>query len=110
MITVRAFKPEEWPQYRSVRLRALKESPQAFGSTFEDAVNYPDETWKNRLEDLSVESDLALAAFDGDEAMGLAWGIVIAPSAGTTAVDTVAGPSTSPLRERQAQQTPNEII
>jgi hypothetical protein len=42
--------------------------------------------------------------------MGLAWGIVIAPSAGTTAVDTVAGPSTSPPRERQAQQTPNEII
>jgi GNAT superfamily N-acetyltransferase len=74
MITVRAFKPEEWPQYRNVRLRALKESPHAFGSTFEDAVKYPDETWKNRLQDLSIESDLALAAFDGDEAMGLAWG------------------------------------
>ena len=74
MITVRAFKPEEWPQYRDVRLRALQESPDAFGSTFEDAVKYPDAIWKNRLLDLSITSDLALAAFDGDEAMGLAWG------------------------------------
>jgi len=74
MITVRAFKPGEWLQYRDVRLRALQESPYAFGSTFEDAVKYPDEIWRNRLLDLSITSDLALAAFDGDEAVGLAWG------------------------------------
>lgn len=74
MLRVRAFKPEEWSQYRSVRLRVLKDSPDAFGSTYEMAVTYPDESWKNRLQDLSIKTDLALAAFDGDEAMSLAWG------------------------------------
>lgn len=61
MIIVRAFKPEEWSQYRRVRLSALKDAPDAFGTTFEEAEAYPDETWKNRLQDLNIKSDLALA-------------------------------------------------
>ncbi len=74
MITIRTFRPAEWPQYRSVRLMALQEAPYAFGSTYEEAVNYPDEMWKQRLALLDQKADLALGAFDGKQAVGLAWG------------------------------------
>jgi hypothetical protein len=42
-IEIITLKPEEWKQYRDLRLRALKEEPQAFGSTYEDISKHPDE-------------------------------------------------------------------
>ncbi len=42
---------EEWQQYRDLRLRALKEDPQAFSTTYADAVGFPDEMWRGRLLD-----------------------------------------------------------
>lgn len=50
-IEIISLKPEDWKQYRDLRLRALKEDPQAFGSTYEDSVKYSDEYWQQRLED-----------------------------------------------------------
>jgi hypothetical protein len=32
-ITVRTFAPNEWKTYRDLRLRALADAPDAFGST-----------------------------------------------------------------------------
>lgn len=46
-----SLKPEDWKQYRDLRLRALKEEPQAFGSTYADNSKHPDEYWQQRLED-----------------------------------------------------------
>lgn len=42
---------ENWQEYRKLRLRALKEDPQAFGSSYADSLNQPDEFWKRRLAD-----------------------------------------------------------
>jgi len=50
-IEIISLKPEDWKQYRDLRLKALKEEPQAFGSTYEDNCKHPDEYWKQRLED-----------------------------------------------------------
>jgi len=72
-ITIRPFIPSEWREYRDLRLRALKESPDAFGSTFEKSSLIPDSEWKARLERVSPHTDLPMAAMAGDEAVGLAW-------------------------------------
>lgn len=50
-IEIVSLLPEDWQQYRDLRLRALKEEPQAFGSTYEDNSKHPDEYWQQRLED-----------------------------------------------------------
>ena len=42
---------EEWQAYRDLRLRALREDPQAFSSTYATAMESPEETWKRRLEE-----------------------------------------------------------
>ncbi len=43
------LKPEEWKDYKSIRLEALKNDPQAFITSFENASKYTDEKWKDRL-------------------------------------------------------------
>ena len=40
---------EDWQAYRALRLRALKEDPLAFGSSFAGALELPEERWKARL-------------------------------------------------------------
>ena len=42
---------ERWPEYRELRLRALETDPQAFGQSWEEATNYPDDRWRQRLID-----------------------------------------------------------
>ncbi len=38
-----------WQQYKEVRLRALKEDPQAFGASYDDNAKYTEEEWRRRL-------------------------------------------------------------
>lgn len=52
-IEIVSLKPEEWQLYRDIRLKALKEEPQAFGSTYVDNSKRPDEFWMQRLDDAS---------------------------------------------------------
>jgi GNAT superfamily N-acetyltransferase len=73
-IVVRRFTASEWPEYRDLRLRALAESPDAFGSMFDREAKRSDDEWRNRLA-LAVRSDRELplvAVVDGD-GVGLAW-------------------------------------
>ena len=48
--TLRFLESHEWEAYRKVRLRALKDCPDAFGSTFEGEVQFSDDDWKARLQ------------------------------------------------------------
>ena len=48
-ITVRRFAPHEWRVYRELRLRALADSPDAFGSTYEREAARTDAEWEDRL-------------------------------------------------------------
>jgi GNAT superfamily N-acetyltransferase len=73
-IEVRTFDVTEWQEYRDMRLLALQDSPDAFGSTFEGSRIIPDKDWMIRLECVTPESDFpAKATLDGEFA-GLAWG------------------------------------
>ncbi len=47
-VTVRRLLEEEWRALRTLRLRALKSDPLAFGSTLATEEAYPDELWQSR--------------------------------------------------------------
>ena len=82
---IRSLVPEEWPRYREMRLRALEESPDAFGSTLESERLRPDEHWAERVRSgASSGCTLPLVAEKDGELVGLVWGR-IEPSAPETA-------------------------
>jgi ribosomal protein S18 acetylase RimI-like enzyme len=74
VIFVRRIGRDEWPAYRDVRLRALHESPDAFGSTFEIESVRPDHIWAARVSEASCSGDDApFFAVDEGKVFGLAW-------------------------------------
>ena len=48
-ITVRTLGEDEWEQYRSVRLNALEESPEAFVAGLSQEQAYDEEFWRTRM-------------------------------------------------------------
>lgn len=74
MIFVRPIRVNEWPEYRGIRLQALRDSPDAFGSTFEAEVLRTDADWSARIAaSISSGFDRALFAFNHDQLCGLVW-------------------------------------
>jgi len=59
-VEVRVLVPEDWEIWRDIRLRALLDSPDAFGSTYEREVRFTEEVWRSRLEDRDSVSVVAL--------------------------------------------------
>jgi ribosomal protein S18 acetylase RimI-like enzyme len=45
-VEVRRIVADEWRELRDVRLRALLEAPDAYGSTYEEGTGEPDDTWR----------------------------------------------------------------
>lgn len=64
------LRPDDWAVFREVRLRALADAPEAFGSRLADWVDAPEERWRARLE--AVELNV-VARHDG-EAVGMVSG------------------------------------
>jgi ribosomal protein S18 acetylase RimI-like enzyme len=74
-VAVRSFASHEWQTYRALRLRALADSPDLFGSTLERELAYPDALWSERLaRGASSETELPLVAEQHATPVGLAWG------------------------------------
>jgi GNAT superfamily N-acetyltransferase len=46
-VAVARIKPEEWALLRDMRLRALRDAPQAFGQTYENAAAEPELEWRS---------------------------------------------------------------
>ena len=77
MPIVRRFSAKEWRVYRDLRLRALADSPDAFGRTLAEEADRLDAEWARRLAS-GVDSDTSLpvlAEVQG-EPIGLAWGSI----------------------------------
>jgi len=73
--SIRTFALDEWRLYRDLRVRALADSPDAFGSTLAAEAGRPDAEWARRLAssaDLRVSRPLVAEL--GGELVGLAWG------------------------------------
>jgi GNAT superfamily N-acetyltransferase len=60
-ITVRALTEDDWKQYRSIRLAALEESPEAFVATRAEEEAYEEDFWRVRMQ----RSRRLLAEADG---------------------------------------------
>jgi GNAT superfamily N-acetyltransferase len=74
-LVVRTFCADEWPVYRDLRLRALDDSPDAFGSTLAAEAGRPDAHWAQRLASGSdSQTNLPVVAEIRGEPAGLAWG------------------------------------
>ena len=73
-ISVRRFSPADWPLYKSLRLRSLEESPDAFGSTLELECGRADAAWAERLHNAALSGrDCALFAQIEGVPSGLVW-------------------------------------
>lgn len=73
--SVREFAPQEWALYRALRLQALKQSPDAFGSSLEAEGQCGDSEWQERLRaGVLSDCDLPVVAELGSLPIGLAWG------------------------------------
>jgi GNAT superfamily N-acetyltransferase len=75
MPSVRRFGAHEWRTYRDLRLRALADSPDAFGGTLESERLRSDAEWSARLESgVGDQWNLPLLAEATAAPIGLAWG------------------------------------
>jgi ribosomal protein S18 acetylase RimI-like enzyme len=73
-VVIRRFAPDDWPLYRTLRLAALAESPDAFGSTFAHESARTDDEWATRLsQGASSAHQLPLLGEVDSEPAGLAW-------------------------------------
>jgi ribosomal protein S18 acetylase RimI-like enzyme len=64
--------PEQWWRYREIRLEALREEPQAFGSTYAEMARRPAAFWQGRLEDAGQGKNSALLfAQAGERLIGM---------------------------------------
>ncbi len=73
--TIRTFAPHEWAIYKALRLCALADSPDAFGSTLAAEQGRSDAEWSNRLATgVNSSWNLPLVAEVEGNPIGLAWG------------------------------------
>ena len=83
---IRVVGPDDWAEWRDLRLAALREAPEAFGATLADWANAPEERWRARLEGtFNVVADLGEPVgmatgfpHDGEVELGTLW---VAPPA-----------------------------
>jgi ribosomal protein S18 acetylase RimI-like enzyme len=74
MLTIRPIQPAEWREYRRLRLCALQDAPESFGSTYAAEATRQDEAWAARLQQAHLsDRDAALFAECGSTICGLAW-------------------------------------
>ncbi|HPJ89395.1 MAG TPA: GNAT family N-acetyltransferase [Thermotogota bacterium] len=65
---IRLLNRSDLDAFKVIRLNTLKNSPEAFGSSYEEEVEFPDEVFINRLEDKSTRT---FGAFENEELIGL---------------------------------------
>ena len=72
MITIRPMRPDESATLRGMRLRALSDTPLAFGSTFAKESAFTDQDWRDRAQQWNgPESSRMFFAFDGESCCGI---------------------------------------
>jgi RimJ/RimL family protein N-acetyltransferase len=69
---IRRIRPDEWPELRALRLGALQDTPEAFGSTYDQESSEPDAVWRDW-------------AADGAEGGSSFWALAVDEETGRTA-------------------------
>jgi ribosomal protein S18 acetylase RimI-like enzyme len=70
-IQIIKLQPDQWQMYRDLRLKALKEEPQAYLSTYAENSTKPDNYWKERLIDVDKGRNWLVFAKSGDILVGM---------------------------------------
>lgn len=70
-VEVRRLGPDDWQLARTIRLRALREAPYAFGSTLQRESSFDEDNWRARL-----GRSAWFVTFATGEPIGVAVGIV----------------------------------
>ena len=84
-VTVERIRPDRWRDLRTVRLRALADTPDAFLRTLAEEEAYPDEEWQQRASERAVGDDgTTFLAFVDGEVAGVVGGFK-RPEDGSTA-------------------------
>jgi ribosomal protein S18 acetylase RimI-like enzyme len=68
-LQINNFLPEQWKEYKRLRLFSLQDEPNAFGSSYEKESKFTDEKWKERLRD---EKNKILFYRDNNNLVGMA--------------------------------------
>ena len=68
---IRSGTPDDWPVYRDLRLRMLRETPDAYGSSLAVEADFPELRWRQRLDNPM----LFLAVDQRSEVVGTATGL-----------------------------------
>jgi ribosomal protein S18 acetylase RimI-like enzyme len=72
LITIEPITPWNTSLFKDVRLRALKDSPHAFGSTYARESQFDDSEWIARVQRWNGESGVGFLAMDEGTACGIA--------------------------------------
>jgi predicted GNAT family acetyltransferase len=83
--TPRRLTPDDWAVLRDIRLRALADSPDAFGSTVERERDFSEKEWRRRLVRpvyavLDGERAVAMAGAFTDDGRTQVWGMWTDPA------------------------------
>jgi RimJ/RimL family protein N-acetyltransferase len=90
-MNIRLLKKEDWQSWKSLRLEALKESPESFNNSFEETAILPDEEFKGHLTkndifgafiDEQLIGSLAYSRLTSlkKNHIGLIWGVYMQPA------------------------------
>lgn len=71
MIVIKRITAADALVFKDVRLRALRESPTSFSSTYAKEAGFPDEEWKKRAAGSSGDRRIGFLAFAEDRACGM---------------------------------------
>lgn len=71
-MVIRPIRPDEWRDLRDIRLRALRDAPDAFGATFNEESADPDEAWKHQAD--RPDGLMVVAVDEGGRFVGMAFG------------------------------------
>lgn len=69
-VEIRALGEEDAGAFRALRLRALRDHPEAFGSSYEETRALPPEEWERRFRSDWVEGGVMFGAFVGGRLVG----------------------------------------
>jgi RimJ/RimL family protein N-acetyltransferase len=71
-IKIGMMSPNRWKEYKELRLKALKEDPQAFGFSYEEEVDTPDKKWQAKLrKSQEKKSRVIIFASDKNRLVGM---------------------------------------